>query len=145
MPEGSVAASSTVFSAQGSSGAYINPKSQLGKDAFLRLLVAQLQNQDPLKPMEDTEFVTQLAQFSALEQMTNVAQTQSQMLLAAQLQAASQWIGSEVSYIDGEGHTATGVVQSVQVKDGVVKVKVDGAEVDWSSVVQIGPRSTPGA
>ena len=47
--------------------------SVLGKDAFLELLVTQLQNQDPLNPMDDKEFIAQLAQFSSLEQMSNVA------------------------------------------------------------------------
>jgi len=48
---------------------------ELGKDAFLRLLIAQLQNQDPLNPMDDREFIAQMAQFSALEQMTNMNKT----------------------------------------------------------------------
>ena len=49
-------------------GTPAGPQSPLDKDAFLKLLVAQLQHQDPLKPMEGTEFVTQLAQFTAVEQ-----------------------------------------------------------------------------
>ena len=52
---------------------------ELGKDAFLRLLIAQLTNQDPLNPMDDREFIAQMAQFSALEQMTNLNKTLESM------------------------------------------------------------------
>lgn len=52
-----------------------NLSSNLDKDAFIRLLVTQLQNQDPLSPMEDKEFIAQIAQFSSLEQMQNLNKT----------------------------------------------------------------------
>jgi flagellar basal-body rod modification protein FlgD len=53
--------------------------SQLGQDAFLKLLVTQLRHQDPTKPMADTEFVTQLAQFSSLEKLTTIAESTSNL------------------------------------------------------------------
>jgi flagellar basal-body rod modification protein FlgD len=59
-------------------------KTTLGKDDFLKLLVMQMQYQDPLQPMDNTQFVAQLAQFSALEQMTNVANAQTNTLQAIQ-------------------------------------------------------------
>jgi len=49
-----------------------NVKNELGKDEFLKILVTQLQNQDPMSPMEDTDFIAQLAQFSSLEQMQSL-------------------------------------------------------------------------
>lgn len=64
--------------------------SDLGKDAFLQLLVAQVSNQDPLNPTSDTEFVAQLAQFSSLEQMQNMNQ-------AMESQQATNMIGKDVT------------------------------------------------
>ncbi|MBX6394172.1 MAG: hypothetical protein IRY98_00420 [Alicyclobacillaceae bacterium] len=129
----------------GSSGAVplVNPKSQLGKDAFLQLLVAQLKNQDPLQPLQNTEFISQLAQFSALEQLTNLVQNQSQALFAAEIQAASEWVGKSVTYLDDQGNQVHGTVQAVQVKNGTVFVNVDGKSVEWDSVVEIAPAATP--
>jgi len=87
----------------------------LGKDEFLKLLIAKLQNQDPLKPMDDEDFVAQLAQFSSLEQMSNIAESISEanQLDYLQMQAlnnamAAGFIGKDVKavysgvYIEGD-------------------------------------------
>jgi flagellar basal-body rod modification protein FlgD len=87
-------------------------KSALGKDEFLRMLVAQLQHQDPLSPMESTEFTAQLAQFSSLEQLTNV----NDNLKYLQLYQASLNNAQAVNFI---GKTVKASGDSISVTGGV--------------------------
>jgi flagellar basal-body rod modification protein FlgD len=82
----------------------------LGKDEFLRLLTAQMTNQDPLEPMDNTEFVAQLAQFSSLEQMMNIGSSVEQLALAQAVANGSNmvsFIGKEVTYM-GDGFQVDG-------------------------------------
>lgn len=110
-------------------------KQELGKDDFLKLLVAQMRYQDPLKPMEDKEFIAQLAQFSALEQMMNVG-------LASNLTYGMTMLGRSVTGVDADGNTVTGGAISVRVVDGKPMVKLqpetgDPVEVELSKVQQV--------
>lgn len=105
--------------------------SMLGKDAFLKLLITQLQNQDPTNPMDDREFIAQMAQFSSLEQMQNMTKAMESLLLSqqqSQLMGYTNFIGKDVKWHelteekDKEGNfivkEGNGVIQSVQFKDG---------------------------
>ncbi len=76
-------------------GLSVNPTQGLGKDAFLQLLVTQMQYQDPLAPTDDTQFIAQLAQFTALEQMTNVAQTATLVMRESDTRARQRRLGEE--------------------------------------------------
>ena len=84
----------------------------LGKDAFLKLLIAELSNQDPLNPMEDREFVSQMATFSSLEQMQNMNSTLESMAEANKFSAV-QYIGKAVAFTKGEGEEAQQVAAVV--------------------------------
>lgn len=99
---------------------YANTKSygtdSLGKDAFMTLLITQMQNQDPLNPSSDTEFISQLAQFSSLEQMENLNSTLTN-------QNAFTMVGKNVIINVGSStgsttSTVAGYVQYVEIKDG---------------------------
>ena len=84
----------------------------LGKDAFLKLLIAELSNQDPLNPMEDREFIAQMAQFSSLEQMQNMNKTLESMAEANKFSAVS-YIGKAVSFTQ-DSTTEDGEAASLQ-------------------------------
>ena len=75
---------------------------ELGKDDFLKLLITQLQNQDPTSPMENTEFISQMAQFSSLEQMTNMSSSFSKMASFINSSEAASTIGKTVELDIGD-------------------------------------------
>jgi flagellar basal-body rod modification protein FlgD len=95
--------------------------SSLGKDDFLKILMTQLQNQDPLNPMQDQDFISQMATFSSLEQMTNLNSSMDNFAKSTeqnQFMQASSMIGKTVTYLDDQDNEMTGVVKSVLFKDG---------------------------
>ncbi len=115
--------------------------SALGKDQFLQLLITQLRHQDPISPVEDKEFVAQLAQFSSLEQMQNLNTNMSEMMLAQQkltaLGQATQMIGQDVELFTKEGESLFGKVSGVQFKEGWPQIMVDGKLYDFGEIVAI--------
>jgi len=111
---------------------------QMGKDDFLKLLVGQLQNQDPMNPSSDQDFMGQMAQFSMLEQITNLAETTEELAKSANVTQSLGLLGHTVSYVDADGMPATGTVDNVVVSGGAPKLTVGGkAGIDPSAVNQI--------
>lgn len=109
-------------------------KSSLGMNDFLNLLVAQMKNQDSLNPMDNTEFVSQLAQFSSLQAMSNLEE------MSRQSQATSL-IGKTVVVANydnkGEVVVTEGVVEKVTIYGGETYLFVDGKAFDLSNVMEI--------
>ena len=117
---------------------YSNDSSQLGKDEFLNLLCAQLSNQDPLDPMDNTEFISQMAQFSALEQQTNLNSNFEQFMSATSLSQYSSLVGKEVTALDSSGEeTLQGIVEEVTFEDGKTYATVDGEQVPVGNITRI--------
>jgi flagellar basal-body rod modification protein FlgD len=118
---------------------------QLGKQDFLKLLMAQLQNQDPMKPMDDTQMIAQMAQFSALEatqSLQQTIQTNNNMQTIAQ---AGALIGKYVQADQADGSSTTGAVSGVNFTStsGVVSptLVVNGTDLDYSTIRRVS--STP--
>jgi len=111
----------------------------LGQDDFMKLLVAQMQNQNPLDPQNASDLATQLAQFSSLDGITKLNENFSSLLLMQGINQATGLIGKNVKYQPTQGGNAvSGLVQSVQVNSGAVNLVINGANVSLSQVSQIG-------
>ncbi len=101
----------------------------LNENQFLQLLMTELKNQNPMSPSssDPTQFMTQLAQFTSLEQQTNTAQSTSQIAAAQSASSAVALIGHQVSYTDPTtGATGTGPVQSVQITSAGATLTIGG-------------------
>ena len=105
---------------------------QLGKDDFLKLLITQLSNQNPTNPMENTEFIAQMAQFSSLEQMTNMNESFGRMASMINSSQAATTIGKTVE-IDAGDTTTRGVVEATTMGQNP-QVLVNGMYYDLNKI-----------
>lgn len=114
------------------------PGGNMGKDEFLRILVTQLQNQDPTAPMQDKEFIAQMAQFSSLEQITNMSASFQKLSGLLASSEASQVLGRTVEVETGlEGFAPViGTVDQV-LRGDYPQVMVNGEFYDFSQVSKI--------
>lgn len=118
----------------------VKKENELGKDAFLNLLITQLKNQDPLNPMKDQEFIAQLATFSNLEQLTNLNKSMGGLLEHQEFQMKQQklamavsMIGKEVASTDGK----RGIVNSVVMDGEDISLKVGEDSILLSKIREI--------
>ncbi|MGE5371355.1 MAG: flagellar hook capping FlgD N-terminal domain-containing protein [Solirubrobacterales bacterium] len=143
-PYTSYTTTSTQQKSTSSSSSTLNEKGALGKDDFLKLLVAELKYQDPLEPMKDREFIAQMSSFSSLEQMQNLntgfsalASTLKESIVqSGAMQQAVVLIGMQVNYKSGD-QSLTGVVDSVKMESGVPSLMIGGKKVSVSDITEI--------
>ncbi|MFV1974349.1 MAG: flagellar hook capping FlgD N-terminal domain-containing protein [Candidatus Scalindua sp.] len=112
--------------------------STVNQDEFLRLFVAQLQNQSPMDPLKGADFIAQLAQFSSLEQLTNLNASFADNLKFQQLAGGSEFIGKKATYVDpAAGGPAEGVIQGAITRDGSISLVIQNGEIPISNITGI--------
>lgn len=116
----------------------------LGKDQFLQILITQLRNQDPMQPLQDKEFIAQMAQFTSVEQLTNMNTELS--MLRQNIGSASSLIGKAVQWREedqsGQTFVYTGTVDAILSKDGKLFAAVGGAQVPLDYITSIAAESS---
>ncbi|MBN9237158.1 MULTISPECIES: flagellar hook assembly protein FlgD [Phyllobacteriaceae] len=115
-------------------------KTSVDYQSFLKLLVAQMKNQDPTKPMDSTQYVAQLATFSQVEQSVQMNKRLEYILQSSALSQADSLIGRQLTSADGKD---TGVVKEVKLaSDGLIAILANGKEVPVLPGVSIKPAPT---
>jgi len=121
----------------GAAAAGTNPNAILGKDDFLKLLVTQLQHQDPMNPMDDKDFMGQMAQFSSLEQITNLVTATETMGFSSQVTQSVSLIGHQVGFTREDGTTGQGTASSVAIEDGKILITVGSEQISPGNITSV--------
>ena len=100
------------------------PVKMLGQNEFLKLLVTQMRNQDPMQPVSDTEFIAQMAQFSSLEQTKSMSADITKLRQGNDFLQATNLLGKEVRLSIGDMAFTKGIVTDLNVKDGEARIIV---------------------
>jgi len=115
------------------------------QDMFLKLLVAQLKYQDPSSPTDPSQFLSQTAQFSQVEKLTQLADLSQKVYDASRQQTAASLMGRSVTWADVSGTAHTGTVTGISVGAATPNLTVDGATVSLDAVSSVGTAPTPAA
>ncbi|WP_033541476.1 flagellar hook assembly protein FlgD [Planococcus sp. CAU13] len=140
-----VANTTTAQTMAGTAAKTADPQNTLGQDAFLKILVTQMKHQDPMEPLKDTEFIGQMAQFSSLEQLTNLNKTMTKFVGGAgngTLADHANLIGTTVDWsyeINGKTETGQGIVKALSSKNGELTIELleDGKKIPLTAINRI--------
>lgn len=106
-------------------------------DDFFKLLTTQLVSQDPLEPLADTEFISQMANFSSLSQMENIAENMASVRVQQEAVAVMSLIGKEITADSGDGAMIKGTVSQVKIVDGEYVPYVGQVMVPYKTIVEV--------
>jgi flagellar basal-body rod modification protein FlgD len=114
-------------------------KSTLSTQDFLQLLSTQLQNQDPLQPMDDTAYLAEMAQFTSLQQVNTLSSQVSLLASGQQQLAAVSYLGCTVTMNNGNNGTVSGTVTSVNTSGATPQLQVNGTYYPLTSLISVAP------
>lgn len=117
-------------------------KQTLGSDDFMKLLTTQLTSQDPMNPMKDTEFISQMANFTSLEQMRSLSKSFDSFSSDQKMAAAPAYLGRQVTITNATGDI-TGVVEAIKLNNGKPSVVVNGQTYETNLITGIAPAPMP--
>ena len=126
----------------GATAAPSTRSTELDKDAFLKLLVAQLKYQDPLSPADPQEFMSQTAQFTSVEKLEQIAKQTSEQTWALSLSTASSLVGRQVTYLRTDGTTGTGVATSALTDPSGIVLNIGAEQVPLGAITEIATPAT---
>lgn len=132
---GASAAGST---SSGSSDAFSN----ITSNDFLQMMIAQLQNQDPMNPMDDSQLLQQISQIRDIQASTELTSTLGNLTVGQNLASASALISKNVTALDSSGNDISGIVQSVSMQNGQPQLVINGSNVSLSNIKSILPGDT---
>ena len=133
-------AATTTSAATSSTARKAAEKASIDYDSFLKLLIAQMKNQDPTNPMDATEQISQLATFSQVEQTIQTNSNLETLITGNALSNASSYIGKTITSADEK---TTGVIASVRVySDTMVATTAEGKEIPITVGVRVGTKPT---
>jgi flagellar basal-body rod modification protein FlgD len=122
------------------------PSKTLDKDTFLKLLVAQLSNQDPSSPMDTSDMMAQTTQLSMMESLSEIQASSREQFGLQMRMAAADLVGQQVTWTDADGKTRSGVVSGVDYSASVPVLTVGKDQIPLDSVASVSPAgSTPPA
>ena len=117
----------------------------LDKDAFMKLMIAQLRNQDPSSPMDTSAMMAQTTQMTTMEKLVELSDTQRESFALQMRMAAASLVGQQVTWTDDAGVDQTGNVASVSYAGPVPTVKVGDKDIALDAVSSVATSSAPSA
>jgi flagellar basal-body rod modification protein FlgD len=112
----------------------------LNLDTFIQLLVSELQNQDPMNPMDNAQILNQVSQIRAIESNTRLTDTLDSVLRGQNVSTASSLLGKKISGLTDQGDKVQGIVDRVTVADGATTLHVGGNQVSLKNIGEILPQ-----
>jgi flagellar basal-body rod modification protein FlgD len=131
----SIAGTSSTSASAGAAAA--EATNQLTSDDFMKILLTELANQDPLEPMDNSQLLDQMATIQSMQSSNDLTDSLQEMVSVQRMSQASSLIGKTVTGIDSNGEQVSGVVERVTVAGDSVSLVVDGRTVSLSSVSEI--------